>query len=65
MFDNHLFSKDWKGRKENRKGYTRSKAFDTTCRNHGSCDYCRNNREFPGVKARDAAEKNLEDYIEE
>jgi len=26
--------------------YTGSKRFDKTCRNHGSCSYCRNNRTF-------------------
>lgn len=27
--------------KEYRKPYTGGKAIDRTCRNHGSCDYCR------------------------
>ena len=26
--------------------YTGSKRFDKTCRNHGSCPYCRDNRTF-------------------
>ena len=30
--------------KEKRKPYRGSKAFDHTCRNHGSCDWCRENR---------------------
>ena len=30
--------------KERRKQYRGTKAYDKTCRNHGSCDYCRNNR---------------------
>ena len=30
--------------KEHRKPYTRGKAVDYSCRNHGSCDYCRENR---------------------
>ena len=30
--------------KEKRKPYRKSKAFDVTCRNHGSCAYCRGNR---------------------
>jgi hypothetical protein len=29
---------------EKRKPYRRSKAFDATCRNHGSCPYCESNR---------------------
>lgn len=31
--------------KEHRKPYTGSKAFDHTCRNHGSCDWCKENRQ--------------------
>jgi len=27
-----------------RKPYSDSKRFDVTCRNHGSCPYCRDNR---------------------
>lgn len=30
--------------KEKRKPYRGSKAFDKTCRNHGGCDWCRENR---------------------
>lgn len=30
--------------KEKRKPYRGSKAVSCGCRNHGSCDYCRNNR---------------------
>jgi len=29
-----------------KKAYTGSKAFDSSCRNHGSCSYCRDNRLF-------------------
>jgi 5-methylcytosine-specific restriction endonuclease McrA len=28
----------------NKHAYTKSKRFDVTCRNHGSCSYCRDNR---------------------
>lgn len=31
-------------KKEKRKIYRGSKAFDRTCRNHGSCDFCKSNR---------------------
>lgn len=31
--------------KEHRKPYRKSKAFDRTCRNHGSCPYCANGRQ--------------------
>lgn len=30
--------------KEKRKPYRGAKAVDSTCRNHGSCPYCRDNR---------------------
>lgn len=41
-----------------RKPYTKSKRFDTSCRNHGSCGYCKVTRTHPdSVRARIAAEK--------
>lgn len=36
--------------KEKRKAYRGAKAFDVTCRNHGSCDWCRSNRLFRGLR---------------
>lgn len=30
--------------KEKRKRYIKAKAVDKSCRNHGSCPYCRDNR---------------------
>lgn len=30
--------------KEKRKPYRGSKSFDHTCRNHGSCEWCKRNR---------------------
>lgn len=36
--------KSIKSGKEHRKPYRGSKLVDTTCRNHGSCRYCRENR---------------------
>lgn len=32
--------------KEKRKPYRGSKAIDHTCRNHGSCLWCKENRKF-------------------
>lgn len=31
-------------KKEHRKSYFGAKAVDKTCRNHGTCDWCKNNR---------------------
>lgn len=44
--------------KEHRKPYTGSKAIDSTCRNHGSCPYCEENRKY---KFRDKHPQEVED----
>lgn len=36
--------------KEHRKAYRGSKAIDKTCRNGGSCAYCRANRMYKNLK---------------
>ena len=36
--------------KEYRKQYRGSKAFDCTCRNHGSCEWCMENRTYKNIK---------------
>jgi hypothetical protein len=33
-----------KHKKEHRKSYYKSDKFDKTCRPHGGCPYCKNNR---------------------
>jgi hypothetical protein len=54
--------------KEHRKPYKGSKAFDYSCRNHGSCAYCSLNRQ---VNKQRAGNKNKEatdgllDYYED
>jgi len=37
-------------KKEKRKPYRKSKAFDRTCCNHGSCPWCEGNRLHAGLK---------------
>lgn len=55
-FDNfHPNRKDWLA------PYRRSKVFARSCRNHGSCDYCRNNRLHKFIKSVPILEKD-EDY---
>lgn len=39
--------------KEKRKPYRHAKAIDPTCRNHGTCSWCRNNRLYKYKKALD------------
>ena len=36
--------------KTRKKAYTKSKVFDRTCRNHGSCPYCKGNRLYKNKK---------------
>lgn len=45
--------------KEHRKPYYGSKRFDRTCRNHGSCDYCKANRLYSDKKRRDAMDEKV------
>ena len=45
-----------KSGKEHRKNYRGAKAVDKSCRNHGTCPYCRNNRLHKFKKNKD---KNL------
>lgn len=36
--------------KEKRKIYRGSKAIDRSCRNHGSCEFCKENRLYKNLK---------------
>lgn len=48
--------------KEYRKPYTGGKAIDRTCRNHGSCDYCRENRLHASKVQQGIADAKLKEY---
>lgn len=48
--------------KEKRKPYTGSKAIDRTCRNHGSCGWCKENRTYKNSKRELRAMQELEEY---
>lgn len=47
--------------KEKRKPYRGSRRFDKTCRNHGSCTYCVDNRTYSNRKLADAAQSQLKE----
>ena len=47
--------------KEKRKPYFGAKAVDCTCRNHGSCSWCRNNRLYQRLKVIEASKNALEE----
>ena len=48
--------------KEHRKPYYGSKAIDKTCRNHGGCDWCLENRMYRSNKLDEAAAAALKEY---
>ena len=50
--------------KEKRKKYTGSKAFDCSCRNHGTCNWCLSNRTIQQQKAEEAMKQALEEDYE-
>ena len=52
-------------KKEHRKEYKGAKAVDRTCRNHGDCLWCRNNRLYQYKKNKKAAKQALKDIKEE
>lgn len=46
--------------KEKRKPYRKAKAFDYTCRNHGICEWCRDNRLHKFIKSKALKEDSQE-----
>ena len=54
-FDN----KQYPNRKDQRRAYTGSKRFDRSCRNNGSCGYCKGNRTHQARKAEEKAKQEM------
>lgn len=50
--------------KEHRKKYSLAKSVDSSCRNHGSCKWCRDNREYATKKVTECADYKLIEYFE-
>jgi hypothetical protein len=48
--------------KEKRKPYRGSKSFDKTCRNHGTCLWCENNRTYKNRKRELINSEKQEDF---
>lgn len=48
--------------KEHRKPYRGSKAFDCSCRNHGTCAWCQENRNYKNIKRKSQIDDYLNDY---
>lgn len=51
-------------KKEKRKAYRGSAAFDCTCRNHGSCSFCIGNRTIFDTKARMRTQGQEDEWFE-
>ena len=51
--------------KEHRKPYRGSKVFDRTCRNHGGCDWCKDNRLYRTNRLEEKAKQDIETAEEE
>lgn len=58
------FDKSITSGKERRKPYRGAKAVDTSCRNHGSCPYCRNNRLHAAIRNEEKAQSQYTEYSE-
>ena len=51
--------------KEHRKPYYGSKNFDKSCRNHGGCPWCEENRKYKNLKREQEAMAQLEELMKE
>ena len=57
-----MLDKAIKNGREHRKQYFDSRAIDYSCRNHGECPYCRNNRLYNRKKVEEKFKKDLTDF---
>lgn len=51
--------------KEHREEYRGSKSIDKTCRNHGGCEWCEENRKYKYIKKQKAQEYRIKEYIDD
>ena len=51
--------------KEHRKPYYGSKAIDETCRNHGSCLWCEENRMYKNIKRIQYMDSQMQDFFQD
>jgi len=49
--------------KEHRKPYRGSKAIDKTCRNHGGCPWCEENRLYKNIKRIQYMDSQIQDFF--
>jgi hypothetical protein len=59
-FDNY-----YPNRKDKRRKYYKSaKKYSASCRNHGSCNYCRRNRLYQRLKEEEKAKSKIKEWEE-
>ena len=51
--------------KEKRKEYKGTKAFDKTCRNHGSCPWCLENRLHKNAKRQEGMNDQIKEWMKD
>lgn len=49
--------------KEHRKPYFGSKSIDRTCRNHGGCPWCEENRMYKNIKRIQYMDSQIQDFF--
>lgn len=49
--------------KEFRKQYRKAKAVDKTCRNHGSCEWCKSNRLYQSKKELERCKSEVKENV--
>lgn len=57
------FGETYPNRKDHRCQYRGAKSFDRSCRNHGSCPYCKRSRKYQYLKEIERVEFELGYYI--
>lgn len=56
------FDKAIQSGKEHRKPFRGAKRFDSSCRNHGGCEWCFGNRTASSRRREEASRDELKDY---
>lgn len=56
------FDKAIRYNKEHRREYHDSRAFDRTCRCHGSCPYCERNRRYRELRLKEKEKYDIKEY---
>lgn len=59
-----MFDTNYPNRKDKRRPYKGSKSFDRSCRNHGSCDWCKGQRLYQIQKEQERIEDFSSDLKE-